>query len=64
MSITKTEWQAIKDNNKYYDDIFWYAVKSTRIFCRPSCLSRLPKKENIEIYYTKEGAVQARLQTL
>lgn len=59
MSVTKTEWQAIKANNKYYDDIFWYAVKSTRIFCRPSCLSRLPKKENIEIYYTKEGAVQA-----
>ncbi|GMA55125.1 hypothetical protein GCM10025857_64820 [Alicyclobacillus contaminans] len=57
MTVTDTEYQAIKNNDKRYDNIFWYAVKSTKIFCRPSCLSRLPKKENIKTYYTKEDAV-------
>ncbi|GMA46645.1 bifunctional transcriptional activator/DNA repair enzyme AdaA [Tetragenococcus muriaticus] len=57
MTVTETEYQAIKNNDTCYDNIFCYAVKSTKIFCRPSCLSRLPKKENIEIYYMKEEAV-------
>lgn len=49
--ITDEEWAAIVANDKTYDSIFRYAVKTTRIFCRPSCSSRLPKKENIHIYY-------------
>lgn len=59
MIVTKTQYQAIKNNDKRYDNVFWYAVKSTKIFCRPTCRSRLPKKENIEIYYTKEEPVRA-----
>lgn len=58
MTVTETEYQAIKNNDKCYDNVFRYAVKSTKIFCRPSCLSRLPKKENIEIYYSKQEALQ------
>lgn len=49
--VTEEEWQAISENDVTYDDIFRYAVKTTRIFCRPSCHSRLPKRENIAIYY-------------
>lgn len=50
MTMTEEQWRAISQNNKTYDDVFWYAVKSTKIFCRPSCPSRLPKRENIETY--------------
>lgn len=59
MTVTDIQYQAIKNNDKRYDNVFWYAVKSTKIFCRPTCLSRLPKKENIEIYYTREGPIRA-----
>ncbi|MER2061980.1 MAG: Ada metal-binding domain-containing protein [Aerococcus urinaeequi] len=49
--VTNQEWQAIKENDPTFDDVFRYAVKTTKIFCKPSCHSRLPKRENIEIYY-------------
>jgi AraC family transcriptional regulator of adaptative response / methylphosphotriester-DNA alkyltransferase methyltransferase len=47
---TDQEWLAIENNDATFDGQFWYAVKTTRIFCRPSCPSRLPKREHIEIY--------------
>lgn len=46
--MTKQEiWKAVQNSDANYDGIFFYAVKTTRIFCRPSCKSKLPKKENI-----------------
>lgn len=49
--VTDEEWKAIIENDATYDDTFCYAVKTTKIYCRPSCSSRIPKRENIEIYY-------------
>ncbi|MEY8662122.1 Ada metal-binding domain-containing protein [Ligilactobacillus faecis] len=49
--VTDEEWKAIIENDATYDDTFRYAVKTTKIYCRPSCSSRILKKENIEIYY-------------
>lgn len=51
-------WDAIIQNNSAYDDIFLYAVKSTGIFCRPSCKSRIPKKENVRIYTEANDAIE------
>lgn len=45
MQLTNERWQAIMNNDKSYDNIFIYAVKSTGICCRPSCNSRDPKKK-------------------
>lgn len=53
VSVTDIEWAAIKNNDKTYDGIFWYAVKSTKIFCRPSCPSKMPNRQNITVYYDK-----------
>ncbi|GGP10947.1 AraC family transcriptional regulator [Oceanobacillus neutriphilus] len=39
-----------------YDGLFYYAVKTTGIFCRPSCKSRNPNKENITFFQTAEEA--------
>lgn len=33
-----------------YDGLFYTAVKTTRIYCRPSCRSRKPKKINVDFY--------------
>jgi AraC family transcriptional regulator, regulatory protein of adaptative response / methylphosphotriester-DNA alkyltransferase methyltransferase len=43
-------WKAIVENNTAYDGRFLYAVKTTGIFCRPSCKSKLPNKEHVRIF--------------
>ncbi|WGX76550.1 Ada metal-binding domain-containing protein [Paraclostridium bifermentans] len=40
-------WKAVLENDSDYDGIFFYAVKSTGIYCRPSCKSKIPKRENV-----------------
>lgn len=57
--LTADYWQAIQDNNRQFDDCFFYGVTTTKIFCRPSCPSRLPKKEHILIFKTAEEALNA-----
>ncbi len=48
-------YQAIIDKDINYEGIFFTAVKTTGIFCRPSCTARKPKPENIEFFKsTKE----------
>ncbi|CAC97572.1 TPA: bifunctional transcriptional activator/DNA repair enzyme AdaA [Listeria innocua] len=54
--LTKKRWQAISTNDRTADGTFFYGVKTTKIFCFPSCKSRLPKKENIVIFHSKEEA--------
>ena len=49
-------WKAISENDKDYDGIFFYAVKTTKIFCRPSCKSKLPLKKNLVYFKTKNEA--------
>ncbi len=55
--LTDEKWQAIISNDASYNDKFFYAVKTTGIFCRPSCRSREPKKENVRIFLTAEEAL-------
>ncbi|TBL81093.1 bifunctional transcriptional activator/DNA repair enzyme AdaA [Paenibacillus thalictri] len=56
--LTEEKWQAIINNDAAYDGKFIYAVKSTHIFCKPSCKSRAPKKEHVRIFYNA-GEAQA-----
>src|SRR5437868_4167140 len=41
--------RAFHDKNTEYDGVFYVAVNTTGIFCRPSCPSR-PKPENVEFF--------------
>jgi AraC family transcriptional regulator of adaptative response / methylphosphotriester-DNA alkyltransferase methyltransferase len=43
-------WQAIITNDRGYDGRFFYAVKTTGVFCRPSCKSRVPSRANVEYF--------------
>lgn len=52
-------WQAVCENNSNYDGLFFYAVKTTGIYCRPSCKSKLPKRENICFFESSEEALKA-----
>ncbi len=58
--MTKTEkYEAVLQNEARYDGIFFYAVKSTGIFCRPSCKSKAPKRENVCFYDSAQEAQEA-----
>ncbi|TSB47428.1 bifunctional transcriptional activator/DNA repair enzyme AdaA [Alkalicoccobacillus porphyridii] len=52
-------WDHILDCDASYDGLFFTAVKTTKIYCRPSCRSRKPKKVNVEFYLEKEQAEEA-----
>lgn len=52
-------WQAVANNDASYDGIFFYAVKTTGIYCRPSCKSKLPKRENLDFFCTAAEATAA-----
>lgn len=50
-------WKAVCENDAAFDGVFFYAVESTGIFCRPSCKSKRPKRENVRFF---SSAAQAR----
>ncbi|MEA5095045.1 MAG: Ada metal-binding domain-containing protein [Sedimentibacter saalensis] len=52
-------WKAVSENDASYDGIFFYAVKSTGIYCRPSCKSKLPKQNNVCFFDAAEQALAA-----
>ena len=51
--------QAYKTRDGSYDGIFFLAVRSTGIFCRPSCPARKPDPKNVQYYATAREAVFA-----
>ena len=57
VTLTNEYWQAIIHNDSSYDSKFFYAVKSTGIFCRPSCKSRIPNRNNVRIFPHAEPAL-------
>ncbi len=43
-------WKAVQSNDKRFDGAFVYSVRTTGIYCRPSCSSRLPNRDNVEFF--------------
>ncbi|MHA6480332.1 bifunctional transcriptional activator/DNA repair enzyme AdaA [Paenibacillus sp. strain BS8-2] len=58
-SPNEDEWQRIITNNVASDGMFYYAVRTTGIFCRPSCASKPPLKENTSIFRSADAAKHA-----
>lgn len=52
------KWMAFKDNDKSFDGLFFACVKTTKIFCRPSCRAKTPKRENVLFSDTAQEARQ------
>src|ERR1043165_6967056 len=49
-------WQAVMSRDMRSDGRFVYAVRSTGIYCRPSCPSRRPKRESVAFYAGPDAA--------
>jgi len=52
------KYNVIGGKDALYEGIFVTAVKTTGIFCRPSCRARKPKSDNVVFYDTPEEALQ------
>lgn len=52
-------WDAARTNDASYDGIFFYAVKTTGIYCRPSCKSKAPKRDSVCFFDTSKEAREA-----
>lgn len=59
MNINQIYQQARKARDSRFDGMFFVAVKSTGIFCRPICPAPSPKEENVEYYQLAPLAMQA-----
>jgi AraC family transcriptional regulator of adaptative response/methylated-DNA-[protein]-cysteine methyltransferase len=52
-------WRVVLARDRRFDGAFVYAVHSTRIYCRPSCPSRRPRREQVTFFSAPEAAERA-----
>src|SRR5277367_6270898 len=43
-------WSRVKQRDKSADGAFWYSVKTTGVFCRPSCPSKRANPKNVQFH--------------
>lgn len=53
------KWQAVECCDNGYDGLFIYGVKTTGIFCRPSCRAKTPVRENVVFFDNWLYAIEA-----
>jgi AraC family transcriptional regulator of adaptative response/methylated-DNA-[protein]-cysteine methyltransferase len=49
-------WNAVCTRDPRADGLFYYSVKTTGVYCRPTCGSRLPRRENVAFHLTADEA--------
>ena len=52
-------WEAVRRRDRAADGAFYYAVRTTGVYCRPSCSARQPRRENVEFHATPAAAEAA-----
>src|SRR5919199_764867 len=52
-------WQAVLSHDEEADGHFVYAVRSTGIYCRPSCASRRPRREQV-LFFAQPALAEAQ----
>lgn len=52
-------WKAVVARDATADGTFYYAVKTTGVYCRPSCAARLARPENVRFHVTRAAAEKA-----
>jgi len=52
-------YRALAERDSAYDGVFFAAIRTTGIFCRPTCAAKKPREENVEFYPSIGDAVSA-----
>lgn len=56
---SEQQWQTVLARDPAQDGRFVFAVRTTGVYCRPSCPSRRPRRESVEFYPTPQDAERA-----
>jgi AraC family transcriptional regulator of adaptative response/methylated-DNA-[protein]-cysteine methyltransferase len=51
-------YTALRQRDSTFEGIFVVGVKTTGVFCRPTCRARMPKRENVEFFGSAHEALQ------
>ncbi len=52
-------YRAVKGRDRRFDGVFYTAVRTTGIYCRPSCPAITPHRRNVSFFRTAAGAQSA-----
>ena len=52
-------WAAVVRRDRRADGVFYYSVRTTGVYCRPSCAARLARRENVRFHATCADAERA-----
>jgi AraC family transcriptional regulator, regulatory protein of adaptative response / methylated-DNA-[protein]-cysteine methyltransferase len=55
----ETAWTALVSRDHRFDGRFVFAVATTRVYCRPSCPARRPRRENVRFFEAPPAAEKA-----
>ncbi|MEU4492371.1 AlkA N-terminal domain-containing protein [Streptomyces sp. NPDC023998] len=56
MTIEDSRYEAVSSRDARFDGVFFFAVSTTGIYCRPSCPAITPKRQNVRFYRTAAAA--------
>ncbi|MBL0901056.1 MAG: hypothetical protein IBJ17_20485, partial [Reyranella sp.] len=54
-----TCWHAVPRRDRAYNGRFWFSVRTTGVFCLPSCTARAPLRKNVAFHASPEAAEAA-----
>lgn len=57
--VSDPRWKAVATRDPRADGQFFYSVKTTGVYCRPSCAARTARPENVEFHASAEAAERA-----
>jgi AraC family transcriptional regulator of adaptative response/methylated-DNA-[protein]-cysteine methyltransferase len=56
---TGTMFAAFRRSDGSFDGVFYTGVRTTGIFCRPSCRAKKPRRENVQFFPSVKAALSA-----
>src|SRR6185503_10216769 len=56
---SETMYRALVDRDSSFEGIFYAGVRTTGIFCRPTCSAKKPARENVDFFSTPSEALQS-----
>ena len=57
--VSDPRWAAVLARDPAADGRFFYSVRTTGVYCRPSCAARIPRPENVRFHLTAADAERA-----
>src|SRR5438046_1868735 len=56
---TETMFRALVNRDSSFEGIFFVGVRTTGIFCRPTCSAKKPARENVDFFATSSEALES-----